>query len=82
MQEKTKEELLNFIRNGRIVDEYGDLQDTEEFIEMALSWGEPDGQIADAEYFSKNERYHFLNTEKYYDKIIDGLRVSSFVDFS
>lgn len=77
-----KEELLDFIRNGRVVDEYSELQDTEEFIEMVLSWGEPDGQIADDEYFAKNERYHFLNTEKSYDKIIDGLRVSSSVDFS
>ena len=33
-----KEELLSFIRSGRVIDEYGDLQDTEEFIEMTLTW--------------------------------------------
>ena len=38
-----KEELLKFIRSGRVLDEYGQLIDTEEFIEMALEWGEPDG---------------------------------------
>ena len=77
-----KKELLKFIREGRVINEYGELQDTEEFIEMSLNWGQPDGQVADAEYFAKNEHYHFLNIEKYYDKIIDGLRVSSSVDFS
>ena len=38
-----KEQLFKFIRSGRIVDEYGELQDTEEFIKMALEWGQPDG---------------------------------------
>ena len=79
-----KKELLKFIRGGRIVDEYGQLHDTEEFIEMALNWGEPDGQIVDEKYFESNERtgWIYSNRENYYDKIIDGLRVSSSTEFS
>lgn len=77
-----KEELLDFIRKGKVVDEYGQTIEVEEFIEMALSWGEPDGWVADKEYFKSMERSSFLNTEDYYDKEIDGLRVSSSTDFS
>jgi hypothetical protein len=76
-----KEELLKFIRSGRVLDEYGQLIDTEEFIEMALEWGEPDGRVADKEYFDKHERHSYFNSESYYDKVIDGLRVSSSTDF-
>ena len=73
-----KEELLKFIRSGRVVDEYGQLQDTEEFIKMALEW---DGIIADEEYFKKNEKPTWFNWRDHVDKVIDGLRVSSSVDF-
>jgi len=41
-----KEELLNFIRSGKVIDEYGKKHDTEEFLKMALEWGEPDGQVS------------------------------------
>ena len=82
-----KEELLKFIRSGRIVDEYGELQKTEEFIKMALEWGQPDGYVLDKNYMdeqSKNPNYRptFFNMSDYYDKEIDGLRVSSSVEFS
>ena len=77
-----KEELLKFIRKGRVVDEYGEQIDVEEFIEMALNWGEPDGWVADKAYFESMERSSFFNNEDYYDKEIDGLRVSSSTDFS
>lgn len=33
-----KEELFKFLRDGVILDEYGTIQETEEFIEMALNW--------------------------------------------
>jgi len=46
---KDKESLLNFIRSGRVVDEYGDEMDREEFITMALEWGQPNGLVADKE---------------------------------
>jgi hypothetical protein len=81
--------LLAFVRSGRVVDEYGESWDTERFIEMALEWGEPDGLTADAEYFDKNphrwmpnplaKKYYFSD---YYDRDVDGLRVSSSTEFS
>jgi hypothetical protein len=74
-----REELLMYIRSGRVVDEYGVLQDTEEFIEMALNW---DGLIADEEYFKKNEKSAWFDWKRHVDKIVDGLRVSSSVEFS
>ena len=82
-----KEELLAFIRNGRIVNEYGEEQEVEEFIEMALTWGEPDGFIYDQAYldYMKKEGYHRdygYDHEKYFDLIIDGLRVSTSTEFS
>jgi len=82
-----KEELLKFIRSGRIVNEYGELQDTEEFIKMALEWGQPDGYVLDENYVveqSKQPNYRpsFINMSNYYDKEVDGLRVSSSVEFS
>jgi hypothetical protein len=79
-----KEELLDFIRSGRIVDEYGTEWFAEEFIQMALSWGEPDGLVVNREY-RKNERSKgagsFFDDPKYDDRIVDGLRVSSATDF-
>jgi hypothetical protein len=82
-----KEELLEFIRSGRIVNEYGELQDTEEFIKMALEWGQPDGYVLDENYVAEqskqpNYRPSFINMSNYYDKEVDGLRVSSSVEFS
>ena len=77
-----KEELLDFIRKGRVVDEYGSPMNVEEFIEMSLSWGQPDGLVADKEYFDKFERLSWFNSEDHYDKEIDGLRVSSSTEFS
>jgi hypothetical protein len=81
-----KEELLKFIRSGRVVDEYGEQHDVEEFIKMALEWGEPDGLVVNEKYRreqkAKGYGTHWLDSERYDDKIIDGLRVSSSVDFS
>ena len=79
---KDKESLLNFIRSGRVVDEYGTELEVEEFIQMALEWGQPDGLTADAEYYKKNPHSWMSDPSKYYDKEIDGLRVSSSTEFS
>lgn len=80
-----KEELFTYIRFGRVVDEYGTEWNVEEFIKMATEWGEPDGQIADKNYFDTQRilspKTYWGTTEKDYDKIIDGLRVSSSTDF-
>jgi hypothetical protein len=79
-----KEELLDFIRSGRVVNEYGEEQDVEEFITMALEWGEPDGMVVDQNY-RKEQRLKgmgsFFDDPKYDDRIVDGLRVSSSIDF-
>ena len=77
-----KQELLNFIRAGRVVDEYGDEQDVEQFIDMALSW---DGIVFDEEYEKKQQKEspgYLPHGYMYHDKVVDGLRVSSSTDFS
>jgi hypothetical protein len=81
-----KEQLLAFIRSGRVVNEYGEEENIEEFITMALEWGQPDGLVVNEEY-RKQERLKghgafWIDSEKYDDAIIDGLRVSSSTDFS
>jgi hypothetical protein len=73
-----KEELLNFIRSGRVVDEYGMELPVEEFIEMALNWC-PDGRIADEEYYQKNPAPRFYSEKP--ERTIDGLRISNHTDF-
>lgn len=79
-----KEELLIFIRSGRVVDEYNEEQDVEEFIIMALEWGEPDGLVVN-EGYRKEKRLNgmgsFFDDPRYDDLIIDGLRVSSSTEF-
>jgi hypothetical protein len=77
-----KQQLIDFIRSGRIVDEYGAEESPQEFLDMAFNWGEPDGLTVDTEYYKNNERSSLFNDPKYYDKEIDGLRVSSSTDFS
>ena len=76
-----KEELLTFIRSGRVVDEYGAEWNVEDFITMALEWGEPDGLVVNELYRikerAKGHGSFWLDNEKYDDLIIDGLRVSS-----
>ncbi len=81
-----KEELLSFIRSGRVVDEYGEEWNIEEFIAMALEWGQPDGLVVNEEY-RKQERMRgrgtfWLEDNKHDDLIIDGLRVSTSTEFS
>jgi hypothetical protein len=80
-----KEDLLKFIRSGRVVDEYGKEQEVEEFIEMALNWGQPDGLVVNKEYednLAKTRGRSYFYGPKYWDRIVDGLRVSSSVEFS
>lgn len=78
-----KEELLEFIRGGRVVDEYGEEQEVEEFIDMALGWGQPEGFVHDEQYEQEQRKNggHIWGP-KYYDLIIDGLRVSTSTEFS
>lgn len=75
-----KGELLGFIRSGRVVDEYGEEQEVEEFIEMALSWGQPNGLVLNSEYERTSGSNTFIGPN-YWDLDVDGLRVSSSTDF-
>ena len=81
-----KETLLEYIRSGRVVNEYGEEQDVEEFITMALEWGQPDGLVVNEEYRrkerAKGHGAFWLDHERYDDLIIDGLRVSISTEFS
>jgi hypothetical protein len=77
-----KEELLSFIRSGRIIDEYGQEHDVEEFIEMALNWGEPNGLVFDKDYEKNKSGSSYFHGPKYWDRLVDGLRVSSSTEFS
>lgn len=75
-----KEELFNFIRTGRIVDEYGKEMDVEEFIKMALEWGQPDGLDGETYRRQHPRQYHYDFEKK--EQYIDGLRVAPYTDFS
>jgi hypothetical protein len=81
-----KDELLTFIRKHRIIDEYGDEEGVEDFIKMALEWGQPDGWSFNEDYINtlreKGENHYSSFDYKYFDEVIDGLRVSSGTDFS
>ena len=78
-----KEELIKFVLSGRVVDEYGEEIDPQEFLDMAFAWGEPDGLVADKEYFDSTNHHNWMsNPSAYYDHVVDGLRVSSSTEFS
>ncbi len=76
-----KEELIQFVLSGRVVNEYGDKIEPQEFLDMAFEWGQPDGLIVDEKYTRENSSW-ISNPQDYADKIIDGLRVSSSTKFS
>jgi hypothetical protein len=80
-----KEQLFKFIRSGRVVDEYGQEIDPDEFIQMALEWEQPDGSVLDAKYEEEYQKKHpnyRPHGPKYYDLEIDGLRVCTSTEFS
>jgi hypothetical protein len=79
-----KEELLEFIRNGRVFDEYDREIDPEEFIEMALSWEINGGLVYNREYCKNllKSNLHAVMFSEDYDREIDGLIVSSSTDFN
>ena len=52
---KDKESLLEFIKSGRILDEYGDELSQDEFIEMSFSWGQEDGFDSESYYLKYPE---------------------------
>ena len=76
-----KEELIQFVLSGRVVNEYGDEIETHEFLDMAFEWSQPDGLIIDEKWTRENSSW-LPNPQDYADKIIDGLRVSISTEFS
>ncbi len=78
---KTKDDLFKFIRSGRVVNEYGEVINQEEFIRMALDWGKEDGWDLNTYYEEKGGGYAF-GREKDHERYVDDLRVSTCTDFS
>lgn len=72
-------ELFDFIKSGRVVDDYGTEMDVEEFITMTLEWGQPDGYDM-KKYRQEHPRQYHYDFEKK-EEYIDGLRVSPNNDF-
>ena len=77
-----KKELFDFIRGGRIIDEYGVEINQDEFIEMALDWCK-DGWDTQT-YYEENpsNRVSWFDSSRYHDIYIDDLRISTSTDFS
>jgi len=75
---KDKESLLEFIKSGRILDEYGDELSQYEFIEMSFSWGQEDGFDSESYYLEYPESRNSLSKPERY---VDGLRISDSIDF-
>jgi len=74
----SKQSLIEYIYSGRVVNEYGEEQEPNVFIEMTLTWC-TDGYDLER-YYTENP----LEISKYSrpELYIDGLRVSDSVDFS
>jgi hypothetical protein len=80
---KDKAMLEAFIRSGRVVDEYGTEIEVEEFIKMAMEWGQPDGWDTQSYYVDNpSHRISWMDPSKYEDRYVDGLRISSSTEFS
>lgn len=95
----TREGITNFVMREDVIitDEYGEVQDPEEFLEMAFNWCK-DG--LDGKEYQTNPKYvssrgtYYPDTERnnfwrvlgyepeYYDFYSDGLRFSTSVSFS
>lgn len=78
---KTKKELFEFIRSGRVVDEYGREMNVDEFIQMALEWGQEDGWDIETYYKEYPDHNPFILNRKH-EEYLDGLRVSTSTEFS
>jgi hypothetical protein len=78
----SKETLEAFVKSGRVVDEYGTEVSSEAFLQMAYEWCTEgwDSQTYYQEH--PGSRISWIDYEKNSDRYIDGLRISSSVDFS
>lgn len=78
----SKKTLLDFIKKGRIFDQYGIEYKPDDFIEMALNWAQPDGLVYDENFIKKHNSNISFDSAAHWDKIIDDLRVSSSTKFN
>jgi hypothetical protein len=77
-----KASLEAFVRSGRVVDEYGTEMTADEFLEMAYNWC-TDGWDTQTYYEERpQDRISWMDYSKHHDTYVDGLRVSSSVEFS
>jgi hypothetical protein len=75
---KDKESLLNFIRSGRVINEYNEEIGVEEFITIALEWTK-DGLDAKTYRRKHPRQYHYDFEEP--EIYIDDLRFAPYSDF-
>lgn len=79
---RDKETLLAFINSGRVVDEYGTEFTPDEFLEMAFSWC-TDGWDTQSYYKEQpGDRISWIDYSQHADTYVDGLRISSSINFS
>jgi hypothetical protein len=77
-----KASLEAFVKSGRVVDEYGTVIDPAEFLKMAYEWC-TDGWDNQKYYEERpQDRVHWIDYSKHMDRYVDGLRISSSIDFS
>lgn len=77
-----KEELVKFVRSGRVVDEYGRDIPVEEFLKMSFEWGQEDGWDDETYHKEHPDSYRPSFLEHRKEQYIDGLRVAPYTDFS
>jgi hypothetical protein len=80
-----KASLIEFIQAGTIIDEYGRVYTTKEFIDMTTSWY-PDGHIFNQQYVDEMRKsnpgtYYGYSSDRF-DVIQDGLVICSSTEFS
>ena len=79
---KDKASLEEFVKSGRVVDEYGSEIDPREFLQMAYEWWDEDGWDNETFYEAHpDQRLSWIDYSKHKDRYVDGLRISSSTDF-
>ena len=74
----SKNELIDFVRSGSVMNEYGEVINPNEFLLMALDWNKEDGRVVNEEYLEEQNYYFAIKP----DLVVDGLQVSTSTDFS
>ena len=76
-----KASLEEFVKSGRVIDEYGDELSADVFLQMAYEWC-PDGWDSQKYHEEHPEsRISWIDYSMHRDRYVDGLRISSSKDF-